>query len=146
MERSSKQKASGFLRQWMETGTPEPDTPKLAGLNRRVDRLRGEAQRLEAALHASADVLIEHGTVLARKQVRMETGRKSGGDEAGKRRARDARPKHDGWITRAKGLVETGRKPHELASIIANGNANRAKQVRTVLQDAGIVPRRKKGK
>jgi hypothetical protein len=120
MGRSSKQKASGFLREWMDTGTPEPDTPKLAKLNRRCDRLRGEVQRLETAVHESASELIEHGAVLARKQVVIETGRKTGGDETGRARKEAAMSRHAKILSEADKLLKSDtRDPRSVASTLS---------------------------
>lgn len=76
----------------------------------------------------------------------VDVRRKVGQVNSAKRRKVGATEKHATWIKRARALIATGKDPRELSGIIANGDRNRAKQIRTVLQHAGLVPRRNKGK
>lgn len=71
----------------------------------------------------------------------MEGGRKGGRETAKDPHGR----KHHALVNRAKALLKGGIAPRNLASecVAQNVSSLTAKQTRTVLQNAGLVPRRK---
>jgi hypothetical protein len=77
---------------------------------------------------------------------KAQAGRRKAGDATGNLRKEAAALQHAKWIERARQMISAGKYPHEVSGIIASNDPNRAKQVRTVLQRAGIVPRRNKRK
>lgn len=74
MGHSDKPKPSGFLREWMDSGALEPETPKQAKLRERVAKLRERVQRLDAEVKVSAHKLIQHGTAAVIANAKVSKG------------------------------------------------------------------------
>lgn len=66
----------------------------------------------------------------------------AGGKVSGKRKQADAKTGHDKWIAYARSL--SGEKPHKLTSLVANHYGVTTTAVRPVLQDADLVPKKKR--
>lgn len=65
----------------------------------------------------------------------------------GKRAGRSAKARAADWhaicVEKARGMLKQGRSPHELAGILAKRHGVSARQVRTVLKQAGLLSMRK---
>ncbi len=91
--------------------------------------------------YAEAPVESARGTT---KQIsgKAKQDRINAGKAAGAQRQENAQRLADEVVDRAKKLLRTDRKPHELSSIIARNLGKSASHIRTILRDRGILKKR----
>jgi hypothetical protein len=80
---------------------------------------------------------------LAERGNGHKVGSASGGKASAKQRRENADDSHAKWVTAARKLLASGKAQHELSSILATRFEVGAKQMRTVLQGAQLVKKRK---
>lgn len=77
------------------------------------------------------------------KLAKRKEDQRSGGRKTGQQRRQVSAEWHPRAIKTAKRLIDAGRKPHELTAIVATQLGKSADVVRPVLQDAGLVRKRR---
>ena len=121
--------------------------------NERRPPLRGNYTRLPeedelaiSLLHSIASAMLVGGEVVlgafgVRGMVALESG-STGGKNAGARKKELASIEHAQWVDKARKLIENGTDPREVSGVISKVVRKTPGTVRTVLQNAGVVPRR----
>lgn len=83
--------------------------------------------------------LAEH----AEAGIRLVEGRKKGGKKSGETRRAEAKPWHAECVAEARRMLRGGTGEHTLASTLARRFRVTPRRVRTVLQEAGMLKKRK---
>lgn len=76
---------------------------------------------------------------LAEASIRLVEGRKKGGKKSAETRRSEAKPWHDGCVAAAKRMLAGGIRKRDLASKLARRFNVTPRQVRNVLQEAGVL-------
>jgi len=79
---------------------------------------------------------------LAQRDGKRQVGSSLGGKTSGEQRSEDAAADHAEWVQRGSELLRQGKAPRELAAILAKRFGMSSKQMRIVLQEAGLVKKR----
>lgn len=139
-----KKPASGFLKAWIDSAPPIPDEPISAETQKVINEQRSIAR---AALDEIAkDIRADCELALMTRYIsdKQRRGASKGGISATKA-ARAAAAK---WqlkcVKRARELLADGKERHSLAGILAPEFHRTQARVRTVLQNASVMPKRKR--
>lgn len=133
--------------------------PELSGMIEKLTRaMPKEEGRLDKRLRAVipsdpfwAD--LAHAEMLAlaydaAPRVRRDDGRQAGAKRGGKNAGRAAKARAADWqddcVDKARTMLKQGRAPRELAGILASRFGKTSRQVRAVLQRAGVLSARKR--
>lgn len=80
---------------------------------------------------------------LAKIGIPVKEGRKIGGRKGAATNKEQAVPNHDEWVDFARKLIGQGNPEHNVASKVAKKFLKSSRQVRTVLQERGVLKKRK---
>jgi len=112
---------------------------KIINLMDRLYAIRLEHLKAEKTFRDAAGLTISEAPEIVLGVKRIRAGKKTG-----KKKQATAATRHSQLIDAAKALLASGNQSHEVTGILEERNPESAKTIRTVLQDAGLVPRRKK--
>lgn len=116
----------------------------MAGDERVAWTYTTDARQLAMSMMQYWSLVFDDSEDLARRAlyVRAQLARRAAVASA-KLRTAAARDKHTEWVALARKLIEAGREPRNVATIVAGRTGHSARQVRTVLQRSGLVTSRK---